>query len=58
MRLPIVVPTLLVILSLFFTSAGVGLRSIYRYAPIYGIVLGIILLLFAGKAADWMSGNK
>ncbi|UYG98180.1 hypothetical protein [Cytobacillus firmus] len=52
MRLSFVIPTLLGMVSLFFISAGVGLRTLYSYAPLLGYMLGIIFFLFAGKATS------
>ncbi|MCA1203320.1 MULTISPECIES: hypothetical protein [Bacillaceae] len=50
MRLSFIVPTLLGLISLFFISAGLGLRTINLYFPLIGYVLGIIFFLLAGKA--------
>ncbi|GLO65022.1 MULTISPECIES: hypothetical protein [Bacillaceae] len=48
MRGSFVVPRLLILVGVFFISAGVGLRNINTYVPILGIVVGILFFLLAG----------
>lgn len=43
----ILVAVLLSLLSVFFISVGLGLRSISPYAPLLGFSLGVISLLLA-----------